>query len=74
MPFYIVVKQDTVLQITEYVVRAEDPKHAAKCVDNGMFVCESAVEIVDVVDTDTVSVTELVEGPTPVHLVKGEKQ
>ena len=70
MPFFLVIKQDTVLQMTEYVVQAEDAKHAAKLVDNGNFICESAAEVVDVVDTATTSVVEMTEHPTRMHLIR----
>lgn len=61
MPFFIVTKQDTVIQLTDYVVQAEDLRHAEKLVDNGCFISESITETIDTVESQTKSVVELTE-------------
>lgn len=59
MGLYIVTKQDTVVQVTSYIVRARDQQHAERLVNDGQYIEETKPETVDHVDTDLVSVEEL---------------
>lgn len=61
MPFFIVTKEDTVVQLTDYVVQAEDIRQAEKFVDDGRFISESLTETIDTIQSKTKSVVELIE-------------
>lgn len=49
--FYIVDVEDHVVQITSYIVRANDAEHAKKLVATGVFAFESEREIVDTISS-----------------------
>jgi hypothetical protein len=56
---FIVVKNDTVIQATSYIVRAYDETHAKDLVDSGMYIEETKPETLDTIDSETVNVEEL---------------
>lgn len=56
---FIVVKNDTVIQATSYVVRAYDETHAKDLVNSGMYIEETKPETMDTLHSETVSVEEL---------------
>lgn len=57
--FFIVSVEDQVIQITNYIVRAEDAEKACDLVANGMYAFESEVEIVDTIASEIKTVEEI---------------
>lgn len=57
--FFVVCVEDTVVQLTTYLVRANDSEHARALMEKGMFAFESDQETVDTIDTQIKSVEEL---------------
>lgn len=61
---YLVVVQDTVLQGNGYLVRATDEDAAKASVKEGMYIEETKAEILDTINSEVVSVTEIAsQGP-----------
>lgn len=56
---FLVVKNDTVIQATTYLVRAHDCDHAKNLVDAGMYIEETKPETMDTIDSMTVIVEEI---------------
>jgi hypothetical protein len=56
---FLVVKNDVVVQATTYLVRAHDESHAKECVDSGMYIEETRPEVLDLLESQTVSVEEI---------------
>lgn len=56
---FLVVKQDTVIQATTYLVRAADTDDALEYVEAGMYIEETKPETLDTLGTVTVSVEEV---------------
>lgn len=56
---YIVAKQDTVVQMREYLVRARSKEHAQKCVDQGLFLCETEAETMDTLASKTTACEQI---------------
>jgi hypothetical protein len=56
---FLVVKQDTVLQATGYFVFAEDQDKAKALVDKGFYIEETATTQLDLLETETTSITEI---------------
>lgn len=56
---FLVVKQDTTIQVTGYLVRAHDEEQARQYVDDGMYIEETSSEVVDTVESTTVQVEEI---------------
>lgn len=61
---FLVVVQDTVLQSTGYLIRAEDENDAKACLSAGMYIEETKPEIMDTLETNIVDVTEISEEAT----------
>lgn len=59
MPLFLVVKQDTVITSTGYLVRAQDAEQAGKYVDNGMYIEETTAEVQDTIESKTVQIEEI---------------
>jgi predicted nucleic acid-binding protein len=57
--FYVVTVEDQVIQITSYIVRAEDIDHAQRLVTEGIYAFESECEVVDTVSSEIKSVEEI---------------
>lgn len=57
--FYVVDVEDHVIQITSYIVRANDEDHARKLVSSGMYAFESEREIVDTISSQIKTVEGL---------------
>jgi len=60
MKIFMVVAQDTILQGREYVVIADNPDKAVRLVAQGHFISESAPTTLDTVDSEIVSVDEII--------------
>jgi hypothetical protein len=58
---FLVVKTDTVIQATSYLVRAHDADHAKDLIDAGMYIEETKPETLDTIASETSQVTELQE-------------
>lgn len=58
---FLVVKTDTVIQATSYLVRAHDKDDAKALVDAGMYIEETRPEVLDVLESETNQVVELQE-------------
>lgn len=58
---FLVVKTDTVVQSTSYLVRAHDETHAKDLVDAGMYIEETRPETLENLDSETTQVVELRE-------------
>jgi hypothetical protein len=56
---FIVVKNDTVIQSTGYIVRAHDQDDATALVNAGMYIEETSSEVLDTIDSETVIVEEI---------------
>lgn len=56
---FIVVKQDTIVQMREYLVRADNPLHAEQCVNGGFFVSETEPETMELLESKTTTVEEI---------------
>ena len=54
--FYVVSVEDHVIQITNYIVRAESKDQACDLVANGVYAFESEMEIVDTINSEIKSV------------------
>lgn len=57
--FYIVTVEDEVVQITTYIVKAEDEKNARDLISQGIYAFESECEIVDTVKSEIKSVESI---------------
>ena len=57
--FYIVTVEDHVIQITNYIVRAENEEKACDFVANGKYAFESEVEVVDTIESTIKTVEEI---------------
>ena len=58
--FYIVTVEDQVIQVTSYIVLAENVEHAQRLVAEGVYAFESECEVVDTVSSEIKSVEEIV--------------
>lgn len=58
--FYVVTVEDEVVQVTTYIVRANDVSHAQSLVGQGIYAFESEREVVEVVSSEIKSVEGLV--------------
>lgn len=56
---FLVVKNDTVIQATTYLVRAHDCDHAKNLVDAGMYIEETKPETVDTIESFTTNVEQI---------------
>lgn len=56
---FLVVKSDTVIQATTYLVRAHDCDHAKDLIDAGMYIEETKPEVMETLESQTVSVEEI---------------
>lgn len=56
---YLVIKEDTVLQGTGYLVRAASKEKASEYVDKGMYIEETRTEVLDTLDSQTKDVLEI---------------
>lgn len=54
--FYVVSVEDHVIQITNYIVRADSKEKACDLVANGIYAFESEMEIVDTISSEIKSV------------------
>jgi hypothetical protein len=59
--FYVVTVEDQVIQVTSYIVRAEDIDHARRLVAEGIYAFESEREVVDTIASEIKSVEGLVK-------------
>ena len=50
--FYVVTVEDHVVQVTNYIVRAEDIDHARRLVAEGIYAFESEREVVDTIESE----------------------
>lgn len=50
--FFVVTVEDTVIQLTTYIVRADDSDHARRLVAEGIYAFESEQEVVDTIHTE----------------------
>jgi hypothetical protein len=57
--FFVVSVEDTVIQLTTYIVRADDLDHARRLVAEGIYAFESEREIVDTIATEIKTVEGL---------------
>lgn len=57
--FYVVTVEDTVVQVTNYIVRAKDVLHARGLVTQGIYAFESEREVVDTINSEVKSVEEI---------------
>lgn len=57
--FFVVSVEDTVVQLTTYLVRANDSEHARALMEKGMFAFESDQETIDTIESEIKSVEEL---------------
>jgi hypothetical protein len=57
--FFVVSVEDTVIQLTTYIVRADDLDHARQLVAEGIYAFESEREIVDTIATEIKTVEGL---------------
>lgn len=58
---FIVTKKDVVVQVTGYIVRAKNAEHAARLVDDGIYIEETCTATVDHLESETASVEEISE-------------
>jgi len=58
---WLVVKEDTVLQATGYLVRATTAEDANNYVNDGRYIEETKTETLDTITTRTASITEIAE-------------
>lgn len=58
--FYVVTVEDQVIQVTSYIVLAEDIDHAQRLIAGGVYAFESECEVVDTVSSEIKSVEEIV--------------
>lgn len=56
---FLVTKQDTVIQMTTYLVRAQDKGDALNLVDAGMYIEETKPETMDTLGTVTTGIEEI---------------
>lgn len=56
---FLVTKEDNVVQVTGYLVRAHDKEHAMNLVDAGMYIEETKPETVDTLSSETKTVEEI---------------
>jgi hypothetical protein len=56
---YLVVVQDTVVQVTGYLVRAESKEFAEATVEAGMYIEETAAEVVDTLESTVVDIVQI---------------
>lgn len=57
--FYLVSVEDTVIQVTTYLVRADSQAHAKTLVEQGMFAFESEREVIDTIESSVKSIEEV---------------
>lgn len=57
--FFIVSVEDQVIQITNYIVRAESAEKACDFVAQGQYAFESEIEVVDTVSSEIKTVEEI---------------
>lgn len=50
--FYVVTVEDQVIQLTSYIVRAENIDHARSLVAQGIYAFESESEVVDTISSE----------------------
>lgn len=58
---WLVVKEDTVLQATGYLVRATNAEAAVAFVNDGRYIEETKTETLDTLSSHTASVTEIAD-------------
>jgi len=56
---FLVTKEDTIVQVSTYLVRAYDEEMARSFVDSGMFIEESAPTTLETLESHTRSVEEI---------------
>lgn len=61
MPLFLVTIQDTVLQATGYLVRAEDEEKAKESVAKGFYIEETNTVTLDTITSEEVDITEISE-------------
>lgn len=49
--YYIVTVEDQVIQLTSYIVRADDAEHARRLVSEGVYAFESESEVIDTIES-----------------------
>jgi hypothetical protein len=59
--FFVVTVEDTVIQITTYIVRADNEGHAHSLVAEGIYAFESEREIVDTIHSEIKTIEGLVK-------------
>lgn len=59
--FYIVAVEDQVIQVTTYIVRADDSDHARRLVAEGIYAFESEREVVDTIASEIKSVEGMIK-------------
>ena len=57
--FYIVTVEDHVVQLTCYIVKAENEQNACDLIANGVYAFESEVEVVDTLTSEIKTVEEI---------------
>lgn len=57
--FYVVAVEDKVIQVTTYIVRAENIANARQLVSEGIYAFESESEVVDTLSSEIKSVEEI---------------
>ena len=57
--FYIVLVEDQVVQVTSYIVRANDEEQARQLVASGVYAFESDTETVDTINSEIKNVEKI---------------
>lgn len=57
--FFLIEVEDTVIQRTTYVVKAENSEEAARSLEKGWYEFESQVEVLDTVSSEIKDIREL---------------
>lgn len=57
--FYVVTVEDQVIQITNYIVRAESLENARALVAQGIYAFESEREVVDTIESEIKTVEKI---------------
>jgi hypothetical protein len=61
---WLVVKQDTIITATGYIVRAHSAEDAEASVNAGMYIEETKAEVLDNIESTTVDVVEIAQENT----------
>ncbi len=59
--YYLVDVEDTVVQVTSYLVWAQDKEEVVKLIEYGMYTLESAPETVDTISSKIKNIEEVGE-------------